>query len=69
MPELSAIRTVLAAYRSTAAEITEEQIEAAWAEYEEVVALQRAGLLPSPPDDLGEALADARERNDTEEAR
>jgi hypothetical protein len=30
----AAIRTVLAAYRSTSAHITEEQITAAWAEYE-----------------------------------
>lgn len=31
-----AIRTVLAAYRSTSAQITREQMEAAWAEYEEL---------------------------------
>jgi hypothetical protein len=36
---LSAIRTVLAAYRSTEAHVTKAQIEAAWAEYEGVRSL------------------------------
>lgn len=37
-----AIRSVLAAYRSTDAVITKDQITAAWGEYERACALQRA---------------------------
>lgn len=55
-----AIRSVLAAYRSTEAHITQEQITAAWAEYDELTRTQRSRIVSDQPTMPSEMDYDAK---------